>query len=41
MRSSPKRICGFMMPEEATTSPVERLQRWAAMVVDPTSTASP
>ena len=41
MRSSPKRICGFMRPADATTSPVTRSQRWAAIVVDPTSTARP
>src|SRR3546814_6293938 len=41
MRSSPKRICGFISPEEATTSPLERLQRWPAMVVVPMSKAMP
>src|SRR3546814_2677671 len=41
MRSSPKRICGFISPEEATTSPHERLQRWPAMVVVPMSKAMP
>jgi hypothetical protein len=41
IRSSPKRICGFMMPAAATTSPVARLHRWAAMVVEPTSIAMP
>ncbi len=42
MRSSPKRICGFMTPAEATTSPLDRSHKWAAMVVEPMlSTASP
>ena len=41
MRSSPKRICGFMRPAEATSSPLSRSQRCAAMVVEPTSTAMP
>ncbi len=41
IRSSPKRICGFMRPAEATTSPLTRSQRCAAIVVDPTSTARP
>ena len=41
MRSSPKRICGFIMPFEETTSPLDRAQRCAAMVVEPTSMASP
>ena len=41
MRSSPKRICGFMMPLDASTSPVIKSHRCAAMVVEPTSTATP
>jgi hypothetical protein len=41
IRSSPKRICGFMMPAAATTSPVARLHRCAAIVVEPTSIAMP
>ena len=41
IRSSPKRICGFITPADARTSPVARSQRCPAMVVDPTSTAMP
>ena len=41
IRSSPKRICGFMRPAEATTSPLTRSHRCAAIVVEPTSTARP
>ena len=41
MRSSPNRICGFIAPAEATTSPDESSLRCAAMVVEPTSTAAP
>ena len=41
MRSSPKRICGFIRPEAAATSPDESSSRYPAMVVDPTSTATP
>ena len=41
IRSSPKRICGFMSPAAATMSPLVRSHRCAAMVVEPTSTASP
>ena len=41
MRSSPNRICGFMAPADATTSPVVRSQTCAAIVVEPTSTAAP
>ena len=41
IRSSPKRICGFISPAEASTSPVERSQRWPATVVEPTSKAMP
>ena len=41
MRSSPKRICGFMTPAEASTSPRSRSARWPAMVVEPTSMATP
>ena len=41
IRSSPKRICGFIRPMEAFTSPVARSQRWPAMVVEPTSMARP
>ena len=41
MRSSPKRICGFIRPPLASTSPPNRLQRWPAIVVEPTSTATP
>ncbi len=41
MRSSPKRICGFMTPALARTTPSARFARWPAMVVDPMSTATP
>ena len=41
MRSSPKRICGFIRPPLASTSPPNRLHRWPAIVVEPTSTATP
>ena len=41
IRSSPKRICGFISPAEPTTSPVRRSQRWPATVVEPTSNAIP
>ena len=41
MRSSPNRICGFMAPADATTSPEVRSQTCAAIVVEPTSTAAP
>ena len=34
MRSSPNRICGFMAPADATTSPVVRSQTCAAIVVE-------
>ena len=41
IRSSPKRICGFINPAEASTSPLARSQRWPATVVEPTSMATP
>ena len=41
MRSSPKRICGFISPADASTSPVVRSQRCPATVVEPTSKAMP
>ena len=41
IRSSPKRICGFITPADATTSPVARSSRWPATVVEPMSTATP
>ena len=41
IRSSPNRICGFMIPAVANTSPVDRSQRWPATVVEPTSIAMP
>ncbi len=41
MRSSPKRICGFISPAEASTSPVSRSQRCPATVVEPMSNAIP
>jgi len=41
IRSSPKRIWGFIAPADASTSPLVRSSRWPAMVVDPTSKASP
>ena len=41
IRSSPKRICGFIRPALATTSPLVSSQRCAAIVVEPTSKAMP
>ena len=41
IRSSPKRICGFMRPAPASTSPVARSQRCADKVVEPMSSATP
>ena len=41
MRSSPKRICGFMTPALARTAPSARFARWPAIVVDPMSIATP
>ena len=41
IRSSPNRICGFIAPAHASTSPVRRSQRWPATVVEPTSNATP
>ena len=41
MRSSPKRICGFISPAEASTSPVSRSHRCPATVVEPMSNAIP
>ena len=41
IRSSPKRICGFISPAEASTSPVARSQRCPATVVEPMSKAMP
>ena len=41
MRSSPKRIWGFIAPAVATTSPDARSHRCPAIVVEPTSTATP
>ena len=41
IRSSPNRIWGFMAPAVASTSPLPSSQRWPAMVVEPTSTATP
>ena len=41
MRSSPKRIWGFMTPDEARTEPSPRSARWPAMVVEPMSIATP
>ena len=41
IRSSPKRICGFISPADATTSPVCRSHRCPATVVEPTSNAMP
>jgi len=41
IRSSPKPIWGFILPAEASTAPVSRLHRCPAMVVEPTSNATP
>ena len=41
MRSSPNRICGFIAPADASTSPLSRSHRWPATVVEPTSNATP
>ncbi len=41
MRSSPKRICGFMTPALARIEPSARFARWPAIVVEPTSMATP
>ena len=41
MRSSPNRICGFITPALAMTEPSLRSTRWPAIVVDPTSIATP
>ena len=41
IKSSPKRICGFMTPADAATSPLVKSHKCAAMVVEPTSTARP
>ena len=41
MRSSPKRICGFMVPAVASTLPLARSHRCIAIVVEPMSTAMP
>ena len=41
MRSSPNRICGFITPAEARTEPSPRSARWPAIVVEPTSMATP
>jgi hypothetical protein len=41
MRSSPNRICGFIAPALASTSPVCRSHRCPATVVEPTSKATP
>ena len=41
MRSSPKRICGFITPFEARTEPSARSARCPAIVVEPTSIATP
>ena len=41
MRSSPKRICGFITPSEARTSPSARFARCPAIVVEPMSSATP
>ena len=41
IRSSPKRICGFIAPVVASTAPVSRSHRCIAMVVEPISTARP
>ncbi len=41
IRSSPKRICGFITPFEARTEPSARSARCPAIVVEPTSMATP
>ena len=41
MRSSPNRIWGFISPAEARTAPSARFVRWPAIVVEPTSIATP
>ncbi len=41
IRSSPKRICGFMTPALASTDPSARFARWPAIVVEPMSIATP
>ena len=41
IRSSPKRICGFITPWLARTAPSARSARWPAIVVEPTSIATP
>ena len=41
IRSSPKRICGFITPALARTAPSARLARWPAIVVEPMSIATP
>ena len=41
MRSSPKRICGFITPSLARTAPSARFARWPAIVVEPMSIATP
>ena len=41
IRSSPKRICGFITPWLARTEPSDRSARWPAIVVEPTSIATP
>ena len=41
IRSSPKRIWGFIKPFEARTEPSDRSARWPAIVVEPTSIATP
>src|SRR5206468_3665446 len=41
MRSSPYRIWGFIWPCEASTEPSARSARWPAIVVEPTSMATP
>ncbi len=41
IRSSPKRICGFIRPALATISPPSKVHTCAASVVEPTSMATP
>ena len=41
MRSSPKRICGFITPALARIAPSARFARWPAIVVEPMSIATP
>ena len=41
IKSSPNLICGFIDPSDAMTSPVNKLQRFTAIVVEPISIETP